>query len=96
MLRKNPWLYEQSGSLNPAWLLLCVMLGILSIAVLMPFVFRLGEAVEIAAFSALTVSVNILLMASVSQSKAAIIANAKSTGAIAKGFGSILDHEDRA
>lgn len=95
--RKNPWLYERNGALNPAWLLLCVMLGTLCFVTIIAFVLRLGEPVEIAGFSSVTVSVNILAICGVSQNKAAILANANSSGAIAKGItGSIIEHEDRA
>jgi len=87
--RLNPWLYEVSGALNPAWVYLGVLLFMECFAVVMAFL-RGGATIQIVSCSLLGVTINVLAMASVSQSKAAILANATSSGEIAKGITSGL------
>lgn len=101
MHRKNPWLYERSGDLNPAWCFFGILLAVECFAVVTAFL-QSSITVKIVSLSLLGVTINVLAMASVSQNKAAIIANAQSTGAIAKGLtGSVqegqpeIEHEER-
>lgn len=101
--RANPVWFEGPPSLafNPSYVYLGTGVVVLCAAVLIAFLMRLGGPVEIASLSSLTVTINILAMCAVSQNKAAIIAGATSSGAIAKGLsdlhpfgGSTLDHDD--
>ena len=71
---------------NPSYVYLGIGVLVLCGATLLSFCLRLGEPVEIASLSSLTVTINILAMCAVNQNKAAIIAGATSSGAIAKGL----------
>ncbi len=101
--RGNPWLYEKDGSLNPAWVFLGCLLAVVCFAVIAAFL-QSSITVKVVALSLVGTTINIFAICAVAQNRAAILANATSTGQIAKGLtGSVLEaksdsmieHEDR-
>lgn len=87
--RVHPWLFESSGALNPSWIIISILV-ILQVIITLIVIMQDSSTVKIVSISLLGVTLNIFVMAAVSQNKAAIIANARSTGDIAKGLTDIL------
>ena len=86
---------------NPSYVFLGIGVVVLSVVTIMAFALKLSPETQIASLSSLTVTINILTMAAVSQNKAQIIAGATSSGQIAKGLsdlhpfgGSTEAHDD--